>query len=211
MKSRPPIEGAVLACLVLLLSGSASAQAPVAPSLNPLAGIAAEATSAFTERPLFSESRRPVSRLVMPALVAAPPTAPSIPTTANLQLVGIVQSGQGALARIIVAGSGEAQAVRSGETVSGWTVTAIAPAAVSLEQGDHVASLELFTPGPSVQPPSTAPVAPAGSASNPVAPAPARAAPANGGAAPPGTVPGTAAAEAAANAPFSLTFGGTPQ
>lgn len=202
----------LVAVLVAGVSQSApNARAQTDGSPNPLASVDAETMRSFIERPLFSPSRRPPGP--PPTALAPPPVVVPEPGAERLRLLGTLLGPFGASALILDTSSGVTSSMTQGETVSGWHIVAIEPAAVRLERGAQSTVLALFQPGMSNPPKMATPALQGGGTAQtsrpPVAVAPAvRSSGAN--AAPPGTVPGTAAAQAASESPFQLTFGAPP-
>lgn len=180
-------------------------------SLNPLASIGAETMRSFIDRPLFSPSRRPPSPPPTP-LAPAPVIRPE-PSADQLRLLGTLLGPNGASALILDASTGVTSSMTQGETVSGWRIAAIEAALVRLERGAQSTVLALFRPG--MPPP---PARPASSFEDGITaqtlrpPVAAQATVRSSGTntAPAGTIPGTAAAQAASESPFRLTFGAPP-
>ncbi|RWM12889.1 MAG: hypothetical protein EOR72_20450 [Mesorhizobium sp.] len=112
-------------------------------------------------RPLFLKARRPWVAPPEPALqpvVAAvePAAAPPVPveTVAELQLslAGIQKDPDGMQALILTVGKRESRWVRLGETVDGWTVSAMDLTSVEFRTGEKTRTFELYPPSPSSTP-----------------------------------------------------------
>jgi general secretion pathway protein N len=108
-------------------SSPAQATAPALPALPPLASYAA-----IVERPLFSPSRRPA-----PGARTAP--GPSIES--RYRLVGIIAAGP--KKKALVAEGARRVEIAEGDTLDGWTVTAIGKDRVTLTSPTGEAALKL--------------------------------------------------------------------
>lgn len=195
----------------------ASAQETAGPSegtisqaLNPLGDVPLATASPFLDRPLFAASRRkavvPLAAAVMPAAPPPPETSPST----NYRLLGTIATATGASAVIQDADGSRTRTVGRGEAFDRWRVAEIEASRVRLEDNKRSVWLKMFGPtvpaaGPtgSGQPnvPNPVPIPPQAVLVETAPPV------ITGGAAPPGTVAGTAAAEAARRPAYSLTFG----
>ena len=101
-----------------------------------------EAAGAFSDRPLFSSTRR---IKVPPPAVAAPPAPPPAPTVSTLEgwsLLGIFDSGEvkGALVRHQ---DGSAHRVTVGEQVDGWRLSSVGARAVRFDAVSGSSQAEL--------------------------------------------------------------------
>ena len=120
------------------------------------------------ERPLFTPMRRkfvappagPPPVAVVAAAVEQTPPPPEAAPAAAPALLGISIHGGGAKALMRVAGSETAIWYGSGETVDGWTVSAIDKDQAVLERNGKVARVPLYPPWRNApQPPPNAPPA----------------------------------------------------
>lgn len=182
----------------------------IAQALNPLGDVPLATVSPFLDRPLFAASRRkavvPQAAVAMPA----PPPPAEAPPSTNYRLLGTIATATGVSAVIQDADGGRTRTVGRGEAVDRWRIAEIEASRVRLEENGRSVWLEIFGPtvpaaGPAGSGRSSVPnpvVIPAEAVSVGTAP-PAT----TGGAVPPGTVAGTAAAEAARRPTYSLTFG----
>ena len=101
-----------------------------------------EAAGAFSDRPLFSSTRRVK---VPPPAVAAPPASPPAPTVSTLEgwsLLGIFDSGEvkGALVRHA---NGEGHRVSIGDAVEGWRLVSVDSRLVRFESLSGASQAEL--------------------------------------------------------------------
>lgn len=101
-----------------------------------------DAFSAFVDRPLFLEGRKP------PAEVEAAP-APKEEDLAPLALtlMGVMLSHRGELA-ILAEASGKNRRVKLGGSISGWRLIALKPDHVTLQRGQEKRDLPLMKPRP---------------------------------------------------------------
>ena len=120
------------------------------------------------QRPLFTPTRRkfvpppvapppPVEVAVAPVAPAPAPPPPEAPPAVAPSLLGISIQGGAAKALLRVAGSGAAVWYGNGETVDGWTVSAIDKDQAVLERDGKVARIPLYPPWKNVLPPPNAP------------------------------------------------------
>lgn len=110
-------------------------------ALNPLAGIKPGDFSAFVDRPLFSPSRRKPVVEPLPAdneVAVETPEAPAL----DLKLLGVTSSPTESIA--LVSEGDSAQSLRQGDTIGGWTVESVEPAAVVLVRNEERLALRLF-------------------------------------------------------------------
>lgn len=91
------------------------------------------------QRPLFTESRRPLPAAGVNATAAQAPAAPD--ELEKSQLLGLISgpSFVGIMARI----DGEVRTVRRGDNIGPWTLRAIRDREVVFTQGDHERVLKL--------------------------------------------------------------------
>lgn len=119
------------------------------------------------QRPLFTPTRRkfvpppvapppPVEVAVAPVEQAPTPPPPEVPVVAP-SLLGISIHGGAAKALLRVAGSETALWYGSGDTVDGWTVSAIDKDQAVLERDGKVARVPLYPPWKNVLPPPNVP------------------------------------------------------
>jgi hypothetical protein len=99
--------------------------------------------AATVERPLFAENRRPPAE---DADAAAAP-APSKPLT--LKLMGVVFTPKQHTA-LLVDAKGKYKRIRKDESLDGWTLVALAPGKVTMQQGEEQKELMLLKPKPKV-------------------------------------------------------------
>lgn len=125
-----------------------------APTLPPISDF-----SEITERPLFSQTRRPPE----PPTVEAPPPEEPAPVERNLfTVVGIAVSEQERAALVQVRRTREIVRVAEGDEVDGWKVTSIETNNVVFEKGalrdtveiQHLGDVEEQTPRPQRRPPA---------------------------------------------------------
>lgn len=141
---------ALLLCLQIAYSASHLALMSIPEAVVPAAdalqvktalsldAIGAEQSNEVRNRPLFWESRQPVSAPVAPDAPEVP--APEIK---GIKLVGVF--GGGDAAGIIVLMNGKKRRVRLGEEVKGWTLQSVDTNAAVLTAGARQESLVLQT------------------------------------------------------------------
>lgn len=156
-----------VACVALVAAGAVRAQdapapeqAPAPPALddkivlNGMGGFAIDALKDFRDRPLFVPSRQPPPP--PPVFEPEPEPEPEPPEPVavdepivppDVQLSGILEGGEGSVAILKEAGGGQTTSVRKGDMVGEWTVTAIGPSNLTLENRGAVLDLKLFEPG----------------------------------------------------------------
>ena len=107
------------------------------------------------ERPLFSPSRRkfvppvappPVEVAVAPVAQPAAPPPPEVAPAVAPSLLGISIHGGAAKALLRIAGAEAAVWYGNGETVDGWTISAIDKDEAVLKRDGKVARIPLFPP-----------------------------------------------------------------
>jgi hypothetical protein len=101
---------------------------------QPLSAAAAGTTPAQTAHAL-------APRHVSPAPAPAAPAAAPAPSLAGMRLVGVIAGGEKPLAMLNV--DGQALSLKVGDTVRGWTLSAVEPGQVVLRSGEHVRRLAL--------------------------------------------------------------------
>ena len=110
------------------------------------------AFAAITERPLFTETRRPrqpssmsVQREVAvkpkPDSIEAPSAPPRPPP--GIQLKGVMANG-GARKALIEHGSGATKWMSEGETIEGWVLRRITSEQIALKRGEMTEIYELY-------------------------------------------------------------------
>jgi len=138
---RPALAALIALCGSLLLltlwnlfSGVPEAKAPAEsvfynPSLERWGGATEPKIGAFSDRPLFSQSRRPDPPYVAPPTEAPVPTEEAVATLDGWVLLGIFNSGEvkGAIVR---QGNGGRERLVVGEEVAGWRLESVGPRAV---------------------------------------------------------------------------------
>jgi len=123
-------------------TSSSSAQAPTATATpqpttttpHPLSAPAAGATPA-------QSAHAPAPRHAPAAPVSAAPAPAPAPSLAGMRLVGVIAGGEKPLAMLNV--DGQALSLKVGDTVRGWTLSAVEPGQVVLKSGEHVRRLGL--------------------------------------------------------------------
>lgn len=110
-------------------------------------------------RPLFLKTRRPwvvpPEPAQQPKTTVAPSAAQPVPVGTvelHLSLAGIQKDPNGMQALILTVGKRESRWVRLGETVDGWTVSAIDLMSVEFRTGEKTRTFELYPPSPSSPP-----------------------------------------------------------
>lgn len=106
--------------------------------------------TAITNRPLFEQTRRPVSQDAPPEPepeveveeVAAPAAPEQIPPP-DLRLLGVLSGGARNSALLSLAGD-DAQWLSEGATLEGWTLSEIAPDHVLLTENKRELRVELY-------------------------------------------------------------------
>lgn len=103
--------------------------------------------AAITERPLFEITRRPIrpqEELPEPEQVAAPEPEPEEkPLFPDVILMGVLMTGDTPRALLAVAGD-NANWMRQGQKLAGWTVTKIAADHVEFENDEEVVWIDLY-------------------------------------------------------------------
>jgi general secretion pathway protein N len=125
-----------------------TASKPV-PRGNPLWAVPLSALPTTQERPIFSASRRPPPRAVAasPAEeVQAPPPPRQVDAPPPLLLVGAVVGEGEAIAILVNRTDQKVVRLRQGESLGGWSLTAVQPREVTLKQGDRSEVLALQRP-----------------------------------------------------------------
>ncbi|WP_246161155.1 hypothetical protein [Bradyrhizobium sacchari] len=119
------------------------------PRGNPLWSVPLSALTATQERPIFSASRRPPPRPVAGASVEevqdAPPPKP-VEAPPPLLLVGAVVGERDGIAILVSRIDQKVVRLRQGETLGGWSLTAVQPREVTFKQGDRSEVLALQRP-----------------------------------------------------------------
>ena len=128
---------------------AAETEAPEIPPLPPLPEFAMAPLlefSAVVDRPVFSQSRRPPA---VEKTVAAPTVASSI----ELTLKGVIYSEGERIALFLPTAGGEVLRLSEGSSYQGWDLVEVAPSEVLFKRGEREESLELvFDTPPSVVP-----------------------------------------------------------
>lgn len=107
--------------------------------LNPLSSIQASDLKSFSERPLFTPSRRKAMQDGLTTKVASEEVAEP---PFDLLLLGVTSGPNGSVARIA---SGSArQSLRMGENIRGWTLRNIDVSSVTIEKDDKTKTLHIF-------------------------------------------------------------------
>lgn len=116
-----------------------------------------EEFSAFVDRPLFMEGRKPAVEAEQSQTAAEEDKTPL-----NLNLMGVMLSPRGEMA-ILAEASGKNRRVKLGGGIGGWRLVELKPDRVTLQRGDERRELPLLKPrakgpavagGPPAQPPS---------------------------------------------------------
>ena len=109
------------------------------------------ALSATRQRPLFSPTRRPPPPPPPVGLANGAKLTPTValaPAKPNLQLSGIILGGGQEVALVKRGGDTRVVSVGVGTPIDGWTVSEIAPRAITLKRGDgQSAVVRLPEPG----------------------------------------------------------------
>ena len=113
-------------------ASDSSAASSTVPSQHPSA-----VTASVKPRP----AKVPASEKAAPAAPVAPPP----PSLNGVRLVGVIAGGAKPLAMLNV--DGASQSLSVGQTVHGWTLTAVEPGQVLLQYGEHVRRLVLGSAG----------------------------------------------------------------
>lgn len=101
-----------------------------------------DAFSAFVDRPLFTEGRRPA---IETEQTEAPKEEDLTPL--SLKLMGVIFSPRGEMA-ILAESSGKNRRVKRGGTVEGWRLIELKPDHVTLQRGEEKRDLPLIKPRP---------------------------------------------------------------
>ncbi len=148
------VLGAVLVIESALMRRGDSDAAPGTVQSNPAAaesGADADAVfelppleefSAFVDRPLFLEGRRPVAE----AETLQTPKEEDLAPLA-LSLMGVMLSPRGEWA-ILAEASGKNRRVKLGGSIAGWRLVALKPDHVTVQRGDEKRDLPLMKPRP---------------------------------------------------------------
>ena len=108
---------------------------------NPLWAVPLSALTATQERPVFSASRRPPPRAVVgPVIEPVAPVVqkPAEPEHPPLALIGAVVGESDSIAVFLDRTNMAVVRLRTGETHSGWEVSAVLPREVTLKKADQV-------------------------------------------------------------------------
>lgn len=97
-----------------------------------------ERFAAALDRPLFSETRRPVAPAAQPA--PEPDAAPALTAT----LTGVLFAASGSVALVTEVGASAPVRISEGGALNGWTLIEIRPDTVVFEQGGETVTLELI-------------------------------------------------------------------
>ncbi|RXT36755.1 hypothetical protein [Bradyrhizobium betae] len=126
----------------------AQAMSKPVPRGNPLWAVPLSALPTTQERPIFSASRRPPPRAVAASPVDEAPPPPPRPVDAPppLMLVGAVVGEGDAIAILVNRTDQKVVRLRQGESLGGWSLTAVQPREVTLKQGDRSEVLALQRP-----------------------------------------------------------------
>jgi len=137
-----PVQGIGLATAKKALAGKAwPAAASARP--NPLWSVPLASLTATHERPIFSPSRRPPPSVVAPA----PPVERSVQLNRpRFDLVGTVADGGVGIAIFREENSKAIVRLRTGESHSGWTLTAVKPREAILLHNRDTVSLAIASP-----------------------------------------------------------------
>lgn len=98
--------------------------------------------SAFVDRPLFLEGRKPVVETEQ-----AQETVQEDKTPLDLSLMGVMLSHQGQIA-ILAEASGKNRRVKVGGTIAGWRLVELKPDRVTMQRGEERRELPLMKPKP---------------------------------------------------------------
>jgi hypothetical protein len=136
-----PVQGIGLVPATKALAGKA--WPPAASGPNPLWSISLASLTATHERPIFSPSRRPPPSVVAPA--------PQVERNVQLNrplfdLVGTVADGGAGIAIFREENSKAIVRLRTGESHSGWTLTAVKPREAILLHNRDTVSLAIASP-----------------------------------------------------------------
>ncbi|QPF93863.1 hypothetical protein [Bradyrhizobium commune] len=130
---------------------------------NPLWSVPFSALTVTQERPIFSATRRPPPRAVAVSPVEethAPPPPKPADAPPPLTLVGAVIGEGDAIAILVNRIDQKVVRLRQGESLDGWSLTAVQPREVTFKQGDRSEVLALQRPDGTTAPagsPATAP------------------------------------------------------
>ncbi|SEM33600.1 hypothetical protein [Bradyrhizobium sp. OK095] len=127
------------------------------PRGNPLWAVPLSALTTTQDRPIFSASRRPPPRAVAASAVEElqPPPPKPVDAPPPLMLVGAVVGEGDAIAILVNRTDQKVVRLRQGESLGGWSLTAVQPREVTLKQGDRSEVLTLQRPdGTAAAPPA---------------------------------------------------------
>ena len=113
---------------------------------NPLWALPIASLTATRERPIFSPSRRPSLPVVPPAPQAHQSVRGNEPDRPLLVLVGTVAGATEGIAVFQNENSKDIVRLRTGESHSGWTLTAVKPREVTLLHDRKIAILAIPSP-----------------------------------------------------------------
>jgi hypothetical protein len=103
--------------------------------VNPLADFDKSRLKAWSQRPLFAPSRarppQPAVAAAAPVIAEAPPPPPP-----SYELLGVVRTGERAVALLRKRGEGTSFRVEVGDMIGGWRVAKLEPASVVLQRMD---------------------------------------------------------------------------
>ena len=101
--------------------------------------------SELVDRPLFSQSRRPVTSSEPGPVIDTPVLSSATSAVGNqYQVMAIVIRDQEKAALLASAGDkGEILKVKEGQLIAGWKVTAITPEALTIQRGNEQATIQL--------------------------------------------------------------------
>lgn len=152
-----PAESVDVGALRPIARPAERAPSKPAPRGNPLWSVPFSALTVTQERPIFSASRRPPPRAVAAAPVeeaqAPPPPAP-VEAPPPLLLVGAVVGEGDAIAIFLNRIDQKVVRLRQGESLGGWSLTAVAQREVTLKLGERSEVLALQRPDGAAPPPS---------------------------------------------------------
>ncbi|EJN12845.1 hypothetical protein PMI42_03851 [Bradyrhizobium sp. YR681] len=143
-----PAESVDVGAMRPIAQPAQAASKPI-PRGNPLWAVPLSALTMTQERPIFSASRRPPPRAVAASPVeevSAPPPPRPVDAPPPLLLVGAVVGEGEAIAILVNRIDQKVVRLRQGESLGGWSLTAVQPREVTLKQGDRSEVLALQRP-----------------------------------------------------------------
>jgi hypothetical protein len=113
---------------------------------NPLWGISLASLKATRERPIFSPSRRPPPVERPAPIQPQPSVSNSEPRRPLLALVGAIAGETDGIAIFVDEKTKDIVRMRTGESLSGWTLSSVKGREATLQKGPETSVLEILLP-----------------------------------------------------------------